>query len=166
MEVLTLGISPTVTHRGGGSVVGYGRRGIGRDAAWFAVILGDEAPVVVVSARVAATLAGPLVRLLRQERGLVDPEVRRVIEELELVGRAHRQAIEVRTRTSGPGFCGRDVTISDVSTVGTGEAADRLGVSERHVRRLIADGRLDAELVSGRWVLDPVDVDSYREANG
>jgi excisionase family DNA binding protein len=40
-------------------------------------------------------------------------------------------------------------------SVGLGEAAERLGVSQRRVRAMIAAGRLDAQKVQGRWLVEP-----------
>lgn len=39
--------------------------------------------------------------------------------------------------------------------VGLREAAERLGVSQRRVRVMIAAGQLDAEKVQGRWLVEP-----------
>lgn len=39
--------------------------------------------------------------------------------------------------------------------VGLREAAERIGVSQRRVRAMIAAGQLDAEKVQGRWFIEP-----------
>ena len=39
--------------------------------------------------------------------------------------------------------------------IGLREAAERIGVSERRVRAMIAAGQLDAEKVQGRWLVEP-----------
>lgn len=132
---------------------------------------------VVVSPRVAAALGPVLARLLRDERargGRVAAEVAEVIAELDQVGRAHRAAVEarvadadVRGRTSGHSSRGHGSRMRP--WVSVGQAAGLLGVSERHVRRWIADGRLAAERAGGRWALDLVDVEELkrdREACG
>lgn len=42
------------------------------------------------------------------------------------------------------------------------EAAQRLKISERRVRTLLREGRIPAQRVSGRWVIDESDVSRYR----
>lgn len=42
------------------------------------------------------------------------------------------------------------------------EAAERLDISERRVRALLKEGRIPAQRVSGRWVIDELDVNQYR----
>jgi excisionase family DNA binding protein len=42
------------------------------------------------------------------------------------------------------------------------EAAQRLKISERRVRALLEEGRIPAQRVSGRWVIDESDVSRYR----
>lgn len=42
------------------------------------------------------------------------------------------------------------------------EAAPRLKISERRVRALLEDGRIPAQRVSGRWVIDEADVARYQ----
>ncbi|MER5263075.1 helix-turn-helix domain-containing protein [Actinosynnema sp. NPDC002837] len=44
----------------------------------------------------------------------------------------------------------------------TVQAARRLGIAERSVRRAIQAGRLPATLLGSRWVLDPDDVEHFR----
>lgn len=48
-----------------------------------------------------------------------------------------------------------------IETVSTAEASERLGISERHVRR-IAPG-LGGRLVGGVWILDAAAVEQHRE---
>lgn len=43
--------------------------------------------------------------------------------------------------------------------MGLREAAERIGVSERRARAMIAAGQLDAEKVQGRWLVDPESLD-------
>ncbi|MET4143905.1 helix-turn-helix domain-containing protein [Arthrobacter sp. UYCo732] len=42
------------------------------------------------------------------------------------------------------------------------EAAVRLNISERRVRALLEEGRMPAQRVSGRWVIDEADVAKYQ----
>lgn len=52
----------------------------------------------------------------------------------------------------------------EASTVTTDQAASRLGVSTRHVRRLIAEGRIKATLTdSGHWLIDGRSVEKFRK---
>jgi excisionase family DNA binding protein len=43
--------------------------------------------------------------------------------------------------------------------IGVREAANRIGVSERRVRAMIAAGRLAAEKIQGRWLVEPQSLD-------
>ncbi|MEL4506014.1 helix-turn-helix domain-containing protein [Luteococcus sp. H138] len=51
-----------------------------------------------------------------------------------------------------------------MSSMSTGEVAQRLGVSRTVVARLIADGSLPAEKVGGSWVVDADDVGRVADA--
>ncbi len=46
------------------------------------------------------------------------------------------------------------------------EAARMIGVSERRVRQLLADGRLAGRLAGGRWQVDVVSVGALRDVRG
>lgn len=46
--------------------------------------------------------------------------------------------------------------------ISSAEAARRLNVSERRVRALLEEGRIPAQRVSGRWVIDESDVSRYQ----
>jgi excisionase family DNA binding protein len=48
--------------------------------------------------------------------------------------------------------------VVDVSSLSVNEAAAALGVSDRRVRTMIADGLLAAERVGGRWILTDTEV--------
>ncbi len=48
----------------------------------------------------------------------------------------------------------------------TRQAADRLGLTARSVRRVIANGRLPAQRIGHTWQLDRDDVDRYRAERG
>lgn len=46
--------------------------------------------------------------------------------------------------------------------ISTGDAARELGVSFRRIEQLITTGRLPAQQVGGRWLIDPADLDRVR----
>ncbi|GGQ23651.1 hypothetical protein GCM10010140_62410 [Streptosporangium pseudovulgare] len=47
--------------------------------------------------------------------------------------------------------------------VGTGTAAEHLGITDRGVRDLCARGALPAERIAGRWLIDLADLGAYAE---
>lgn len=125
-----------------------------------AFVHGHEGPVVVVPARVATWLlrrAG-LEAYHRDHRG-ADPEVDAVLTALKVADRAWRAAQGADQGT------GADSTRSEQTGcpwLSTREAAARLGITDRAVRKAIAGGRLKADWVGGVHALDPEDVALYR----
>lgn len=63
----------------------------------------------------------------------------------------------------GPSAAGCVTEVNDLGRIAVAEAANRLGLSERVVRRLVARGDLVGERIAGRWVLDE---DAVRRAAG
>jgi excisionase family DNA binding protein len=55
-----------------------------------------------------------------------------------------------------------DAVREAAQTIGTADAAARLGVTTAAVRQAIHDGRLPAVFRRGRWWLRPADVAAYR----
>jgi len=138
-------------------------------------------------------LAPLLVRMVRAEEyanGRLNPRLRRFVAEVTAVARAHRaQAAGVspmgdshhapgavsacghgdaQVRASGgpasTGVCGpAPIVPSVVSSVTTGPASARLGVSERQVRRLCVLGRLPAHKEHGTWVIAIADLAGFLE---
>jgi len=43
----------------------------------------------------------------------------------------------------------------------TAQAADCLGVTDRHIRHLIKIGELEARLLADRWLVNPVSVEGW-----
>lgn len=121
---------------------------------------GLDGPVVVVPARVATWLlrrAG-LEAYHRDHRGL-DPQVDAIIVALKVADRTWRASVgtDLGTDTdgTGPGPAG-------CPWLSTTEAARRLGITDRAVRKAIAAGRLRAQWVGGVHALDPADIEHYR----
>lgn len=105
-------------------------------------------------------------------RGMGCPSCSSMIEILRLLRRADVVAIwarrnvaesEVRSEESGPGRCGREGERPGLWTLE--ETADWLAVSERMVRRLVAERRIPYVKV-GRYVrFRPEDVEAWRDGN-
>ncbi|MEV7264187.1 helix-turn-helix domain-containing protein [Micromonospora aurantiaca] len=122
---------------------------------------GLNGPTVVVPARVAAWLerhAG--LRSLRTTHRGADPEVDSVLVALAVAAAAWRERTGVSTdqgtdqaQQAEPGPC------CDLSTT---EAADRLGMTDRGVRKAIAGGRLTAHRDGDRWRVSLEDLEHYR----
>jgi excisionase family DNA binding protein len=115
--------------------------------------------VVVVPARVAAWLGrhAQLDRLRTQIRG-ADAEVDSVLVALAVAG--------AYWRTSATGSaCAPEAEVGALSPwVSTTQAADLLGIGSRAVRLAIAETRLPAERVDGRWRIAREDIEHYRAA--
>lgn len=118
-----------------------------------------EGPAVVVPARVAAALAGFLLRYEREWREFAAPYAG-----VELA--SVRMALEDAARIATPGNrllpeseTGTQSLSMGEDTVTTDEAASRLGVGSRRVRQLLASGELTGRLVAGRWMVDAAAVE-------
>jgi excisionase family DNA binding protein len=122
-----------------------------------AYVHGIGAPVVVVPGRVAAWLERhtDLRRLRAGVRGQ-DPEIDAVLVALATAAAAWRA-----TATGTPDAA-RPEAESPCQQMSTGQAADLLGVTPRAVRQAVHEGRLTAERVGSRWLLDREDVEHYR----
>jgi excisionase family DNA binding protein len=114
-------------------------------------IHGQEGPCVIVPGRVAALLERhmQLAHLRLALRGS-DEELDAVLVDLHAAAEAWRTAVRrpraVRQAT------GRAPRVS------TGEAAALLHITDRAVRKAIADRRLPAERVDGRWSITREDI--------
>ncbi len=114
---------------------------------------------VIVPARVAAILfrrAG-LADYHRQNRG-IDPELDSLLVALREAGREWVASVS----GSEPRKAAEPESLS--SRVSAREAADLLGVTDRAVRLACTQGRIPAEQVDGRWLIDREDVEHYRAA--
>lgn len=120
---------------------------------------GVQGAVAVVPARIAAWMDARLnLSQLRQEVRGHDPEVDAVLLALRLVA--------MTWPASAHGSEARQLPEVDppCAWVGTRQAADRLGITERAVRQAIETRRLPAEQVDGRWRITRDDVEHRRAA--
>ena len=134
------------------------------------LLLGADGPDVRVPGRVARRLAGPLSDLLRQARDRgeqVDEEVVATIRAIDLAGQAYAEGrVKASLSTSANGHGQRpeaDMAAHSAGHAGItiAEAAHRLDVSERHARRLAAEGRFGGRRVGSTYLVDPVLVGEY-----
>lgn len=128
-----------------------------RPAEWFTLGNGRER-VVMVPGRVAAWLESRCnlhdVRIM--SRGL-DPEVTNVLTALYLAGLEWRSAA---TGTREPPSA--EPPAASSAWVSSTTAAGLLGITDRAVRKAIADGRLDATRVANSWRITRESVEHYR----
>lgn len=127
-----------------------------------AYVHGLDGPMVVVPARVAALLmrrAG-LDDYHRAHRG-EDPELDAVLVGLKTAAAAWR-AMHVPSDSGSAVVELAAQQRPSPRQLSTAQAARALGISPRAVRQAIAENRLDAEVVGGRYVLTPDDVAHYR----
>lgn len=123
---------------------------------------GAHAPVVVVPARVAAWLNRRGLDALRAAARGVDVEVDSVLDALHLAGQQWRTSAyaEASAEVAWP----QAEVAPPLTSMSTGQAADRLGITERAVRMAITAGRLPAEMVDGRWQINRDDFEHYLAA--
>lgn len=122
-------------------------------------IHGVAAPIVILPARVAAWLerhAG-LNDLRIRSRG-ADPEVDSVLQAL------HRASLYWRTSATGSSHAPEPEVVAQSKYWSTGEAAERLGITDRAVRLAIAEKRLPATSLNGRWRITPEDIAHFKAA--
>lgn len=122
-----------------------------------AYVHGIGAPVVVVPGRVAAWLERhtDLRRIRAGVRGQ-DPEIDAVLLALTVAAAAWR------TSATGTKDADRPEVDPPCKQMSTSQAADLLGVTSRAIRQAVHEGRLTAERVGYRWLLDREDVEHYR----
>lgn len=105
------------------------------------------------------------VAILAEQRTMLrasDGEAYEVLCALHLSGLGHEQNVFSRPQMSG---CGHDLDVSGIrqteskhEQLTTPEAAERLGVTDRTVRRWCQTERLPARWHGGRWVIDEHDL--------
>lgn len=123
---------------------------------------------VIVPASVAGDVLRALVRDLtarvRADGGEVAPGVRRLLYALHTAAQ-RAEAFDSVTAPFESAATGSTPRAS--GTVCVAEAAALMGCTPRHVRALIADGRLSAERVGARvWAIDADALDHYRHHRG
>ncbi|MUL39709.1 helix-turn-helix domain-containing protein [Streptomonospora sp. PA3] len=124
-----------------------------------AYVHGVEAPVAIVPGRVAARLDALMnLRRLRLDVRGHDPELDAVLVALGTAAAAWRATATGSTDPPEP------EAAPSCAWLSTSQAAEALGISDRAVRLAIAQGRLDARSVAGRWRINRDDVEHYRAA--
>ena len=125
-----------------------------------AYLHGDGASaIVIVPARVASWLATRtrLSEVRISARG-ADPEVYAVLAAL------HRAALAWRTSVTGSENPPHPEVRALSEWMSTTQAGGLLGITDRAVRLAIAEDRLPAQQVAGRWRITREDVEHYRAA--
>lgn len=125
-----------------------------------AYVHGVDAPVVVVPARVCAWLEryASLNEVRIQERG-ADPEVDAVLVAVRLA------ALTWRTTATGTAVAAKPEAPTDLNQwMSTGQAAERLGITDRAVRLAIKENRLKATNLDGRWRITAEDLQHFTAA--
>ncbi|WP_201408417.1 helix-turn-helix domain-containing protein [Mycobacterium paraintracellulare] len=119
---------------------------------------------VVVPPRIAQML-DQRVSLLSEQRKMLrssDPEAYEILGALRLSGLGHEQNVFPRPQMSGSGHdfdtSATQQTESEHEQLTTPEAAERLGVTDRTVRRWCATERLPARWHGGRWHISEHDL--------
>jgi excisionase family DNA binding protein len=88
-------------------------------------------------------------RILLRE---TDPEAYSVLAALHIAALVHRSAIGMESPI-------RQISSGELATwLTTGDVSNRLGVTDRAIRKRIASGRLPATKFGGRWLLNRNDV--------
>jgi excisionase family DNA binding protein len=124
------------------------------------VIIGQEGPAVVIDARTAAWMLkyADISRLRVRVRG-IDPRISRALEEITVVG------LEWRTSATGTPVAAKpEPATNSEQWLSTGQAADLVGVTCRAIRKAIAEARLPATQVGGRYRISREDLEHYRTA--
>ncbi|MFZ4894197.1 hypothetical protein ACL9RL_07085 [Plantibacter sp. Mn2098] len=116
---------------------------------------GEEGPVVIVPARVAAYLKQriKLDELRLNARDMRDVEVYHVLNSL------HRAALSYR---AGSSTIISAETVERPTMLTTRQAATQLQLTPRGVRDACEKGRLDGELVDGRWQISRASIQHYK----
>lgn len=125
-----------------------------------AYVHGINAPVVVIPARVCAWLErhARLNEVRIRERG-ADPEVDAVLVAVRLA------ALTWRTTATGTPVAAKPEAPADLNQwMSTGQAAARLGITDRAVRLAIQEQRLHATNVAGRWRITKEDLQHFTAA--
>jgi excisionase family DNA binding protein len=110
------------------------------------MVVGADGPVVMLSARVCAYLnryAG-LEEFRREHRG-ADAEVDAALVAIRVL------ELQFRNSATGTKEAAKPELDASSKWLSTSETGNRLGITDRGVRTAIADGRLQAENVAGRW---------------
>lgn len=130
--------------------------GVSRTPAHY--VHGPHGEVVVLPQRVAAWLErNARLNELRVEVRGADPEVDAVLGAIRLAALAYRTAVYGRDQ-------GKPAEVEQPSVMSTQQVADQLHLHVRTIRLAIAEKRLRAEQVDGRWRVTREDFEHYRAA--
>lgn len=123
-----------------------------------AYLHGDDGPVVIVPAHVAAYLKRriPLDQLRIDARSMRDEEVYYVLSSL------HRAALAYAPSSSRSAAAPSQTREATASTT---QAAGILGLTPRGVRDACERGRLEAELIDGRWRINRASIKRYSSSS-
>lgn len=124
------------------------------------MLVGRDGPAVVIDARTAAWLDqyAELSRLRVRVRG-TDPQISKALEEIRYAAmfwRSSATGTEVETKP--------EPATNSEQWLSTGQAADRLGVTCRAIRKAIAEARLPAAKVGRNYRISREDLEHYRAA--
>ncbi|WP_090860076.1 helix-turn-helix domain-containing protein [Nocardioides lianchengensis] len=124
------------------------------------MIVGNDGPAVVISARTAAWLErnANLSALRVRVRG-TDPETSAHLEQIRYAALSWRgSATGTEAATEAEPASESDMWLSTV------EAADLAGITSRAIRKAIAEGRLASVEVGGRHRISREDLEHYKAA--
>lgn len=97
----------------------------------------------------------------------IDPAVDDALVSIRLAAmRVPKAATSAAASDSGSSVdLGAEVTgpLSGAAPLGVGQAAALAGVTARAVRLACDEGRLKANKIDGRWLIDPADLDRFRD---
>lgn len=127
------------------------------------LVFGLDGPAVVVSGRVAAWLLsrGRLNEYHRTHRG-DDPEVDQTLVGLKIAALAWRERHTVGTGHGTTAAGTPPQAAPSPAWLTTTATARVVGITARAVVKAITAGRLPAQWWSGRWWIDPEEVEHYR----
>lgn len=113
--------------------------------------------VVLVPARVCEFLnrMASLDAYSRQFRG-VDPEIDNVLQAVRLSGQVWRKDYAGTNRTT------REELTAPSQWLTTKAVATQLGITDRGARKACAEGRIEAELINGKWRVSREALQRYR----
>lgn len=126
-----------------------------------------DVDVVLVPGKVAANLAGPLRQLANSERrngARIPIEVERTIAAFEAARRRRDERAQVPhpepDQVPHPEPPASSIAMEPTG-YSTADAAARLGITPRAVRKAVSEGRLEATEFVGRYFIDPAAIDNY-----
>lgn len=121
------------------------------------LVHGTDGPVVILSARVCAYLGryAALDAFRASHRGS-DRETDEALTAMRVAALAWRSSVTGTTEAAKPELAASSKWLS------TSETASLLGMTDRGVRTAIADGRLKAENIAGRWRINLENLEHFK----